>query len=322
MIRCILAAGLFLAACSSPAEHDTNAATTVADRDHTAEFHDQDRALSSLETLSSDAFEGRRTGEPGNLKAREWITAQLEELGVPSLIPGTYDAPFDTASFSEAREGVTGTNLLAVIEAAPDAPVIVMSAHFDHLGIGEDGLYNGADDNASGVAALLETIAWFQKNPPENTIVFAFFDAEEMGIAGSAAFVRDLPPSIEDRVAFNLNLDMVSRADKGEIFAVGTHHYPELVALIDRVATSTPLTLKRGHDSPEWGDQDWSNLSDHAPFLRAGLPIIYLGVEDHADYHKVTDTFDKVAPETFARAVDTIILVAEAVDDWVAQEAD
>ncbi|WP_018149598.1 M28 family peptidase [Henriciella marina] len=321
MIRCIVAAGLFLAACSSPAEHDTNVAATVADREYTPEFHDADRALSSLETLSSDAFEGRRTGEPGNLKAREWITTQLEGLGVPSLSAGTYDAPFDTASFSDAKDSVSGTNVLAVIEAGPDAPVIVMSAHFDHLGIGEDGLYNGADDNASGVSALLETIAWFQKNPPENTIVFAFFDAEEMGIAGSAAFVRDLPPSIEDRVAFNLNLDMVSRADKGEIFAVGTHHFPDLVPLIDRVATSTPLTLKRGHDSPEWGEQDWSALSDHAPFLRAGLPIIYLGVEDHADYHRVTDTFDKVAPETFARAIDTIILVAEAADDWVAQEA-
>ena len=111
---------------------------------------------------------------------------------------------------------------------------------------------------------------------------------------------------------------MVARADKGELYAVGPYHFPELAGLVDNVAERSPLTLKRGHDSPDWGDQDWSLLSDHAPFLRAGYRILYLGVEDHADYHKPTDTFDRVDPATFARAVDTIILVAEAADDWVA----
>jgi len=323
MIRSFLAAGLLAAACSSPSAPDPAATeTATATHAYTARYHDSARALSALETLSSDEFEGRLTGEPGNLKAREWIIDQLQARGVDPLQAGGFEAPFETASFSEGKEGVSGTNLLAVINDEPGAPVIVMSAHYDHVGMGEDGIYNGADDNASGVAALLEAISWFQQNAPETTLVFAFFDAEEMGIAGSAAFVHDLPEEIEDRLAFNLNLDMVSRADKGEIFAVGTYHYPELVPVIDAVAAETPLTLSKGHDSPEWGNQDWSTLSDHAPFLRAGVPIIYLGVEDHADYHKVTDTFDKVDPNMFARSVDTVLMVAEAIDEHVASDAE
>ena len=323
MIRSFLAAGLLAAACSSPSAPDPAATeTATATHAYTARFHDSARALSALETLSYDEFEGRKTGEPGNLRAREWIISQLEARGVDPLLADGFEAPFETASFSEGREGVSGTNLLAIINDEPGSPVIVMSAHYDHVDMGEDGIYNGADDNASGVAALLEAISWFQQNAPETTLVFAFFDAEEMGIAGSAAFVHDLPEQIGDRLAFNLNLDMVSRADKGEIFAVGTYHYPELVPLIDAVAAETPLTLSKGHDSPEWGNQDWSTLSDHAPFLRAGVPIIYLGVEDHADYHKVTDTFDKVDPNTFARSVDTVLMVAEAIDEHVASDAE
>jgi len=323
MIRSVLAAGLLVAACSSPSATDpASTGTATATAAYTAQLHDSARALSALETLSSDEFEGRKTGEPGNLKAREWIIDQLEARGVDPLLADGFEAPFETASFSEGKEGVSGTNLLAVINDQPGAPVIAISAHHDHVGTGEDGIYNGADDNASGVAALLEAISWFQENAPETTLVFAFFDAEEMGIAGSAAFVHDLPEEIEDRLAFNLNLDMVSRADKGEIFAVGTYHYPELVPVIDAVAAEAPLTLSKGHDSPEWGNQDWSTMSDHAPFLRAGVPIIYLGVEDHADYHKVTDTFDRVDPNTFARAVDTVLMVAEAIDEHVAAEAD
>jgi len=323
MIRTALIAGLLLAACSSPATQTApvSPSPSIQEGAYRAQYHDAARASAALETLSSDAFEGRKTGEPGNLKAQDWIIGRLETFGVAPLQNGDYRAAFETPDFSGRQ--IEGTNILAVIDGrrGQDAPVIVMSAHYDHLGTGEDGIYKGTDDNASGVVTLLEAVAWFQENPPENDLVFAFFDAEEQGLAGSAEFVRDLPDAIAGRLAFNLNLDMVSRADKGEIFAVGTHHYPDLIPLVDGVAERAPLKLSRGHDSPEWGDQDWSTMSDHAPFLRAGVPFIYLGVEDHADYHKVSDTFDKVDPETFARSVDTVLMVAEAVDEYVAAEA-
>lgn len=323
MIRLLFAALLFLPACSSaPAGDPPAGEVSSSSTNYQASHHDAGRALSALQTLSSDAYEGRRTGEPGNLKAQDWIVTQLETLGIPAVYDSGYRAPFAAGRFDAPQREIRGTNLLARIEGKRgDGPLIVMSAHYDHLGIHEGEIYNGADDNASGVAALLETAAWFRDNPPENTIIFAFFDAEEQGFGGSAYFVAAMDERMKERLAFNLNLDMVSRADKGELYAVGSHHYPELVPLIDGVAGEAPLDLKRGHDSPDWGDQDWSLQSDHAPFLRAGIPIIYLGVEDHADYHRPSDTFDKVEPETFARSLDTVIMTAEAVDDWVASDA-
>lgn len=319
MIRSLLAVTLFLAACSNAPETEPSPEVTSEPAGYQAGYHDAARALASLETLSSNAFEGRRTGETGNLKAQDWIAEKLQAIGVSPYYDNGFKAPFAAGRLNEPNREIRGTNLIATIDGrSPDAPVIVLSAHYDHLGVHEGEIYNGADDNASGVAALLETIAWFQANPPENTLVFVFFDAEEQGIAGSAYFVRAMPEDLKARLALNLNLDMVSRADRGEIYAVGGYHYPDLVPLIDSVAGDAPISLKRGHDSPEWGEQDWSLMSDHAPFLRAGVPILYLGVEDHADYHRPTDTFDKVDPDTFARCVDTVILMAEAADTWVA----
>lgn len=314
-----LAAALFLAACSSPPV-DTDGSTVVTGAaPYEAQYHESTRALEALQTLASDAYEGRKAGEPGNLKAQDWIEAQLQALEIAPLYSGGYRTPFTLPAFSPDRDSVSGTNLLAIMPgtAGADAPVMVISAHFDHLGIKDGDIYNGADDNASGVAALIEVIGWFKENPPEATLVFAFFDAEENGISGSAYFVANMPEEIASHLGLNLNLDMVSRADKGEIYAVGAHHFPEMASFIDAVAETSPLTLKRGHDSPEWGDQDWSLLSDHAPFLRAGYRILYLGVEDHADYHKPTDTFGQVDPSTFARAVDTVVLVADAAEDWL-----
>ena len=324
MIRCLLAAMLILPACSSAPAGDPPATDVSGPAaSYQASHHDASRAFAALETLSSDAYEGRRTGEPGNLKAQAWIAGQLEALGIPAVYDSGYRAPFAAGRFDAPEREIRGTNLLARIEGQgrDDGPVIVMSAHYDHLGVYEGEIYNGADDNASGVAALLETAAWFQANPPENTIVFAFFDAEEQGFGGSAYFVRAMDERMKDRLAFNLNLDMVARADKGELYAVGSYHYPDLVPLIDTVAEDAPLDLKRGHDSPEWGEQDWSLQSDHAPFLRAGVPIIYLGVEDHPDYHQPSDTFDSIDAVTFSRSLDTVIMVADAVDDWVADNA-
>ena len=317
------AAAVFLAACSSAPAEPAAETAIVASHDYEARYHDAPRALETLKTLASDAYEGRRTGEPGNLKAMAWIEARLDSLDAEPWNESGYRAPFVAARFDSPENGVRGTNILARIDGTAGAggPVLVMSAHFDHLGAVDGEIYNGADDNASGVAALLETLAWFKEHPPRNTLLFAFFDAEEQGLSGSTSFVATLPDALRQRVAMNLNLDMVARADKGELYAVGTSHFPELAGLIDGVAADAPIRLLRGHDTPDWGDQDWSFLSDHAAFVRAGIPSIYLGVEDHADYHQPSDEFENVDPEAFARSIDTIVLVAEAADGWVTAQA-
>lgn len=322
MLRHLLFSMLLLAACSAGPEPISETSEATGNPAYDARHHEADRALATLRTLSSDRFAGRRTGTPGNARAIAWLEDRLSAMEVAPYGKTGYRRVFTSRKFGTPDEPLQGTNLLAMIEGndGADSPIIVLSAHFDHLGQINGDIYNGADDNASGVAALLETISWFQTNPPEATIIFAFFDAEEAGFGGSSHFVRTLSTTDRSRLAFNLNLDMVARADDGVLYAVGAYHHPQLVPVIDRVARSAPITLKRGHDSPEWGDEDWSLMSDHAPFLRAGIPIIYLGVENHADYHQPTDTFDRVDPATFARSVDTVILMAEAVDKWVAEE--
>lgn len=315
MKQFFLAAALVITACSNgPASPSPSAG-------YVAEYHDSERAGLTLETLSSDAFEGRRTGEPGNLKAMAYIEEKLRTLdAAPWNGPG-YRASFTAPKFNTPEESVSGTNLIAAIEGTSSDPaVIVMSAHFDHLGIRAGEIFNGADDNASGVAALLELIAWFKTNPPDNDIIFAFFDAEEQGLTGATHFVNSLDDTVTGHLALNLNLDMVARADKGELYAVGGFHFPDLIPLINSVADNAPLKLLRGHDSPEWGEQDWSTQSDHAAFLRAGYPIIYLGVEDHADYHRESDEFGKIDPQMFARSVDTVVMLAEAADTWINAE--
>lgn len=326
MIRILALGMLAVAACSSPPDTPTTAVdANTSTAGYEASYHDAGRALAALEPLSSDEFEGRASGTPGNAKARAWITAKLEAMDVSPPRKEGYEMAFSAPRFDEPGSVIEGTNLVAFIPGEnaerDDAQAIVMSAHYDHLGIRDGEIYNGADDNASGVAALLEVIAWFQAHPPKNHIIFAFFDAEEDGITGSAQFLSQISADEKDRIALNLNLDMVSRADKGELYAVGGHHFPELVPVIEAVAEDAPIKLLRGHETPDLGSGDWSFASDHAPFLRAGIPIIYLGVEDHADYHKESDEFEKIDPDAFARCVDTVILMAEALDDWAAADA-
>ncbi len=187
--------------------------------------------------------------------------------------------------------------------------MFVVSAHYDHLGVRDGVVYPGADDNASGVAVILEVAAYCQKNPFRRSIVFAAFDAEEGGLNGARVFVAK-PPVPKERIALNVNLDMVSRSDKREIFVAGTYHTPSLKPPLEAVAKRAPITVLFGHDRPKamaGGVDDWTNQSDHGPFHAAKIPFVYFGVEDHADYHKPTDTADKINRGFFVDVAETIL---------------
>jgi Zn-dependent M28 family amino/carboxypeptidase len=114
----------------------------------------------------------------------------------------------------------------------------------------------------------------------------------------------------KQRIALNVNLDMVSRSDKREIFIAGTYHTPALKAPLEAVARRAPITVLFGHDRPKavaGGVDDWTNQSDHGPFHAAKIPFVYFGVEDHADYHKPTDTADKINRGFFVDVAETIL---------------
>ncbi len=181
-------------------------------------------------------------------------------------------------------------------------------------------MHPGADDNASGVAAMLTIAAYFKQHPPQHSIVFAAFDAEEIGLEGAHAFVKALPFPKAQLVA-NLNLDMVSRNDNNRIFAAGTSYSPSLKALVEQVALRSTVKVILGHDRGPWvagNVEDWTNSSDHGPFHEAGIPFLYFGVEDHEDYHAPSDTVDKVKPEFFTQVTTLLVDMASTLDKQLA----
>jgi hypothetical protein len=266
---------------------------------------DADRLMATVTLLADPKFEGRAAGSPGGIAARGVIGERfraigLERIGAGYLVSFTFARKSDTAP-------VIGANVIGLCPGKdPALPVFVVSAHYDHLGIRDGVLYPGADDNASGVAVLLELAAYCRANPFRRSIVFAAFDAEEGGLNGARAFVAS-PPIAKDRIALNLNLDMVSRSDKREIYLAGTSHTPELKAPLEKVATTARVKVLFGHDLPGSGSNDWTTQSDHYAFHAAKIPFVYFGVEDHPDYHKPTDTADKINRGFFVDVAETVL---------------
>jgi Zn-dependent M28 family amino/carboxypeptidase len=262
---------------------------------------------STIATLASAEYEGRGTGSPGGLKARAWITDKFKTIGLAPL-DGKYQFPFTfTRNDVEFKDAANIIGLCQGTSAATE--MLVVSAHYDHVGIREGVMYPGADDNASGVAVLLAIAEQCRREPFTHDTLFVAFDAEELGLQGARAFIAN-PPVPKERLALNINLDMVSRSSKGELYAAGTYHWPATKPALDAVATRAPLKLLFGHDKPKeisGGEDDWTNQSDHGRFHAAGIPFVYFGVEDHADYHKPTDTADKIDPVFLGHTATTIL---------------
>ncbi len=276
---------------------------------------DRDTALETVKTLAADEMGGRAAGTEGNAMARTYLLDRIAALDLSPVGP-TFEHSF---RFSRDVEGqdpveVTGTNLLFRMEGSANSErTIVISAHYDHVGTRNGEIYNGADDNASGVAGVLAIAEHFKANPPVNDVIFALFDAEEMGLQGARAFVRN-KDLIDSNIAFNINFDMLSRSDKNELYVAGVFHRPDLKPVVERIAGSVPVTLLMGHDDPALGNNDWTFSSDHGPFHRAGIPFLYFGVEDHPHYHRPSDEWDTVPTDFFLRSLETVVTAASEID--------
>lgn len=269
--------------------------------------------MQRLSALSADSMEGRRAGSAGSARARAWIVGELEHMGVPPA-----GESYTTRVTLRPRGGSTdtiGANVVAKIPGTRGSgPVLVLSAHYDHLGVRNGEVFNGADDDASGCVALLTIAERLIRNRPLHDVVIAFFDAEESGMVGSRAFVAD-PPIPLERIGLNINLDMVARQDGGALWVSGTSHYPGLKPLALKVAESASIPVRFGHDTRDLkpGD-DWTNSSDHAAFHAKGIPFYYLGVEDHPDYHKAGDEADKIDPVFYRGTTEFAAALVAAAD--------
>lgn len=280
-----------------------------------------DKAVEDVRVLSADDMQGRAPGTPGSEKARAYILSRFAEIGL-SPVGERFEQPF---SFTK-RDGSTveGVNLIARIKGTKDGKAMVVSAHYDHLGVRGGEIYNGADDNASGVAGLLAVAEAFKAKPPKHDVIFAVVDAEESGLRGARAFVA-APPVPLETIALDVNFDMLGKNPKNELYVSGTTPFPYLKPILVKVATTAPVSLKLGHDTDADGkENNWTNQSDHYAFGEKGLPWVYFGVEDHPEYHKPTDDFATLPQDFFKRSVATVVQASLAFErelDEVAKAA-
>jgi hypothetical protein len=202
-----------------------------------------------------------------------------------------------------ASEDRRAANVIGVLRGAgspretggpwPSAGTIVVGAHYDHLGRVGDDVYAGADDNASGTAVVLGLARALAAQPrPGRTIVFALFSGEELGLLGSRHYVEALGPGIE-QVAVMLNFDMVGRLRQDRLSVGGMGSGTGLRAAVEGAAQGTPIDVAL-HDTP-------FGPSDHARFYSAGVPVVFFHTGRHDDYHRPSDTADKIDAAGMAR---------------------
>lgn len=272
---------------------------------------DSKQLLRDVEILSADDMEGRRVGTPGGIKAREYVAKRFKEAELAD-IDGKHLQTFPFTGRDKVE--VQGANVYGMIKGSkhPDN-YIVVSAHYDHLGVRNDVVFNGADDDASGTAALFSIAAYFKKHRPETSLIFVAFDAEESGLVGSKKFVAE-PPVPLTSIILNVSLDMVGHSDKNELYASGTYHYPYLKSYLEPIAKDAKVKLLFGHDRPEQKSDDWTFQSDHGSFQRQKVPFIYFGVEDHKDYHKPTDDYPTLTKTFYVHGVETILEAVKVFD--------
>ncbi|WP_064966768.1 M28 family peptidase [Tenacibaculum ovolyticum] len=265
--------------------------------------------LDDIKKLSSDEFEGRKTSTLGATKAKDYIKERFKKLNVIPLLEN-FEQSF---SFTHGEKDYSAVNVLGLIKGTEHTDkYIVLSAHYDHLGIINDKIFNGADDNASGVAALFAFAEYFKTHPPKHNVILASFDAEELGLKGAYHFADN---SIIDlnKIVLNLNFDMISRSDSKELYAVGTRYSQPLKETISSFDNIDGVELLIGHEGLDNLD-DWTNSSDHAAFHKKNVPFIYFGVPDHKDYHKSTDVYESIDQQFTINAIQTLLNVFTQLD--------
>lgn len=290
MMNYRLAPVLFLLLASSSFAQKTKPAITAAD------------LRERLNVLASDSLAGRRTGEPGCDKAAAYIAREFKRIGLEVLDPSqTYLQPYEFSErqFDSTKTSMTkGVNVVGFLHGSDKTlsrEVVVIGAHFDHLGMGGrnaldsvKAFHYGADDNASGTAGVLELAEYFTKHRKEikRSLVFITFSGEEEGLFGSAHYVKHPLVSLEHTQAM-INMDMIGRLKDSVLIVEGMGTSPEWKKIVDTtLAKKMPIAF---HFKP-----DGEGPSDHSSFYRKNLPVLFFFTGLHKDYHKASDTKDKI----------------------------
>lgn len=286
----------------------------------------KDRGLASINRataeahigfLAADELEGREAGYNSGRIARNYVEAYLRTLGLEPWNGDSYRQPFsayrkerqkkaryqvhpDSIALlkDEVHQKLDLNNVIVKIDGKRKDEYVVLGAHFDHLGMDPlldgDRIYNGADDNASGVAAALQIARAFVESgvQPERTVIFAFWDGEEKGLLGSEYFMLTWPEP--ERIKGYLNFDMIGRnnneANPEHVVYFFTEAHPVFGQWLRDDISSYGLGLKpdyRAWDRPVGG-------SDNASFAKRDIPVIWYHTDAHPDYHLPSDHADRI----------------------------
>jgi Zn-dependent M28 family amino/carboxypeptidase len=272
--------------------------------------------------LASDKLEGRLTGTPGNDSAAAFIAQRYKYLRLKAPYPGYlqhFVARPAAAAHSGDTAGLKTQNVVAMLEGSD--PVlrnryIVIGAHFDHLGRttqysmdprAGDVIRNGADDNASGTAAVLQLARMLSIQKPKHSVIFVNFSGEEEGLLGSQYFV-DNPPVPLDSIVAMFNFDMVGRLTDDKLMVYGTGSAAELPSIVDSANLRVLPALKIQ------GGGDGFGSSDHSSFYAKNIPVLHFFTDIHSDYHRATDDVEKINAAGEARVVNLAFDMIRSVD--------
>ena len=269
------------------------------------------RLLDDIRFLSDDGLQGRMTGSPGADSAAAYLARRFSQVGLQPAAGGWFqsftigrEAPVSRQTQSGALLGKNVIGILPGSDPVLRNQTVVLGAHYDHLGRGGFGsldpdstgqVHNGADDNASGAAALIQVAARLAASPPARTVVFIAFSGEELGLLGSAHYVKDPIYPLASTLAM-VNLDMVGRLRNGRLIVYGARSAKEFPALLDS------LNWYAGFDLKAQGDG--YGPSDHSSFYAAKRPVLHLFTDLHEDYHRTTDDWQKVNYDGLKRVAD------------------
>ena len=271
--------------------------------------------------LSSDLLLGRETGTEGESLAAEYLAERFEQIGLKPAGTDGYFQPFTFEErpnphaanpITEART-VRGKNVVGYLDKGSDR-TIVIGAHYDHLGFGHTGslytgepaIHNGADDNASGVGALLYLAAKLAADPSlEENVLIISFSGEEYGLFGSKYFVAN--PTIPlDKVSYMLNMDMVGRLNNENVIVVnGAGTSPVWKDLLEQVKGGLTVQTTDSGVGP----------SDHTSFYLEDMPVLHFFTGQHTDYHKPSDDSQLINYDGIQEVADFMFRIIKALDD-------
>lgn len=262
-----------------------------------------------LAVLSSDTMAGRRFGSSDSKIAQNYLISSLINSEVQPF-QKQFIHPFTHTSFFSEK---AGNNIVGYVKGTSlPEQYIILSAHYDHLGKKGTKVYNGADDNASGTAALLAFADKITKAPLKHSVIFLFTDGEEVNLLGSKAFVsqqKQLLPQIK----LNINIDMIAGSKNTKQLHFIDNRLEKILTQdniqhLRNLPSSSIIKLKRGFKRDHRANSrvSWTSASDHGPFNSEHIPFIYFGVGMHSNYHTTNDEFENVNLEFYIQACQSI----------------